>query len=51
MPSPSTITPIRTCHRIKLGTHEMPASGSTMTAAAEDADLINKVRLFHQAAR
>jgi hypothetical protein len=43
MTTPSAITPIRTSHRIEFCPHEMLTSRPTVTAFAEDSDLVYKV--------
>ena len=41
--APASVATIWTCHRIELGAHEMSAACATVSAAAEDADLIDEI--------
>ena len=43
MCTPATITPVGAAHGGKFIPSEMPETGATMAAAAENTDLINKI--------
>jgi hypothetical protein len=46
MPASASITTIGAAHGSKLIPHKMPAARSTMTTAAKDPDLVNKIAFF-----
>jgi hypothetical protein len=41
--APAPVAPIGACHWVEFGAHEMSASCASMSAAAEDADLIDEI--------
>lgn len=44
----AAITTIWAGKGIELGSHKMPAAGTTMPASAKNPDLIYKIAFFHQ---
>jgi len=47
MPTSSAIASVGAGLRIKLGTHEVFAACATMTGAAKDAYVVNKIIFLH----